>query len=108
MAELNEGATAHVELVAKTDDATTIAISGEIDVSNDAAVWQAVSASLDPVPPCIVFDVRDLTFMDSSGIAVLLRAAKSVARVEVHHPTRAVRRIIETTGIDRVLHLVEP
>jgi anti-anti-sigma regulatory factor len=43
--------------------------------------------------------------MDSSGIAVLLRAAANVTRVDVRNATRAVRRIIETTGVDSVLHL---
>ena len=105
MAELSEGATAHVELVGRTDEATTIAISGEIDISNDERVRSAIERCLDPRPNRLVIDLRDLSFMDSSGIAVLLRAASDIDRVELHHATRAVRRIIETTGIDGVLHL---
>jgi anti-anti-sigma factor len=105
MEDLSAGATAHVELVGRTDDATTIAISGEIDISNDDRVRSAIERCLDPRPQRLVFDVRDLSFMDSSGIAVLLRTASGMERVELHHATRAVRRIVETTGIDGVLHL---
>jgi hypothetical protein len=43
--------------------------------------------------------------MDSSGITVLLQIAARVPYVEVRNPSRVVRRIIETTGIEGVLHL---
>jgi anti-anti-sigma factor len=105
MAELNDGATAHVELVEKTADATTVSISGEIDISNDKQVREAIERCLEPRPRLLVFELGELTFMDSSGIAVLLRAASHVDRVELRNATRAVRRIIETTGVDGVLHL---
>jgi anti-anti-sigma factor len=105
MAELNEGASARVELTEKTVDTTTISIGGEIDISNDVTVQHEIERFLDPVPQRLVFDLAELTFMDSSGIAVLLRAAASVTRVDVRNATRAVRRIIETTGVDSVLHL---
>jgi anti-sigma B factor antagonist len=105
MAELNEGAHARVELAEKTLDTTTISIVGEIDISNDVTVQHEVERLLEPRPQRLVLDLAELTFMDSSGIAVLLRVAATVARVDVRNATRAVRRIIETTGVDSVLHL---
>ena len=105
MAELNEGAHARVELAEKTADTTTIAIGGEIDISNDVTVQHEVERLLELLPQRLVFDLAELTFMDSSGIAVLLRVAARVTRVDVRNATRAVRRIIETTGVDGVLHL---
>ncbi len=105
MEDVNEGASASVELVDKTADTTTIAIGGEIDISNDETVRQEIERLLEPVPQRLVFDVAGLSFMDSSGIAVLLRVTSGVGHVELRNATRAVRRIIETTGLEKVLHL---
>ena len=40
-----------------------------------------------------------VTFMDSSGIAALLRAKRSGIAVVVVHPSLVVRRVLETVGL---------
>jgi anti-anti-sigma factor len=51
----------------------------------------------------IAFDVGELEFMDSSGIALLVSAARQARRVELRHPTPIVRRLIELTGLTELL-----
>ena len=53
----------------------------------------------------LVVDLTQLEFMDSSGIAMLLRAAGRVGTIEVRNPSDVVRRIIECTGLADVLHI---
>ena len=53
----------------------------------------------------LVVDLTKLEFMDSSGIAMLLKIAARVDSVEIRNPSNAVRRIIECTGLTDVLHL---
>lgn len=82
-------------------------ISGEIDLSNAELLKQAIDTHLAGAPPRLVLDVRDLIFMDSSGLAVVLRAAARVTTVVIRHPRNSIRRLIETTGVTSLLQ-IEP
>ena len=46
----------------------------------------------------LLLDLRALEFLDSSGLAVLLREAAE-RRVILEHPNELVLRILETTGV---------
>ena len=46
-----------------------------------------------------------VTFMDSSGIAMLLRAVDRVARLEVREPSESVQFVLRTTGLADVFHV---
>jgi anti-anti-sigma factor len=45
-------------------------------------------------------------FIDSSGIAVLVRAANHVDTVELHNTQPIVSRIVELTGLSDTLRIV--
>lgn len=83
-----------------------LAVRGELDVSSAADVRPAVAAALAESPARIVFDLSELRFMDSSGLALLLVAAKSVP-VRLRHPGAAIVRLVELTGLSGVLRLEE-
>jgi anti-anti-sigma factor len=53
----------------------------------------------------VVFDLSDLEFMDSSGIAVLVFAANSIPQIELRSASPIIRRIIEVTGLSNFLKL---
>ena len=57
----------------------------------------------------ITVDLTDVPFCDSSGVGVLLGASKRLgrSRLSVIAPGPDVRRSLELTGADRVLHLVD-
>jgi anti-anti-sigma factor len=56
-------------------------------------------------PERLIVDASGLEFMDSSGIALLLRWAQAPVRVEVQNPSRIIRRTLETMGLTDVLHI---
>ena len=85
--------------------AVALRISGDLDIASAADVRPAVEAVLDRNPTAVVFDLTDLRFMDSSGIALLLTAAARVGRVELHGASSAVRRLIVLTGLEDTLRL---
>ncbi len=80
-----------------------LTVSGELDTSNAAALDEAVQAATSKGPEGLVFDLRDLRFMDSAGIAVLVGAASRANKVHLRDPSPAVRRVIELTGLSSVL-----
>lgn len=83
-----------------------VVVSGELDCSNAGELRVLVDELLETEPRQIVFNVAELSFMDSSGIAVLVHVANRCA-VELHRPTHIVRRIVEVTGLAGILKMTE-
>jgi anti-anti-sigma factor len=82
-----------------------ISLTGEIDISNVDAVEATIGPTVTAVTRHVVFDLSQLEFLDSSGIALLLRAAATAGSVEIRHPSDTVRRVIEVTGLAGILRV---
>ena len=52
-----------------------VTLTGEVDISNVDRLHASIEPALAHAPDVAVFDLAELRFMDSSGIAMLLRAA---------------------------------
>ncbi len=84
-----------------------VRLVGEIDISNADALGEKLDRMVGDGNERLVVDLAALEFMDSSGIAMLLRAAGRVESITVRNPTSVVRRIIECTGLADILR-IEP
>lgn len=93
---------ASISRSAGQDGAIVLAVQGELDVSSVVDVRPAVTTAVAENPAQIVFDLAGLRFMDSSGLAILLVAAKSVP-VRLRNPSPAIMRLVELTGLSEVL-----
>ena len=82
-----------------------IAPSGELDLATIDPVRNDVDAAIALGAAAIVFDLTDVTFLDSSALAVFAYAARKVDRVQVTNAGHIARRVIEETGLADVLHL---
>src|SRR6185503_8713358 len=75
--------------------------SGELDLATSPILRQALSDAGDRD---VVLDFADVSFCDSSGLAVLLRLARSLApnghTVTLLDPTPVVRRVLEVMGCE--------
>lgn len=100
-----EGATASVDAELRNGDAI-VSLRGEIDISNADEVKRAIDKITAAGPTRVVFDLSKLDYLDSSGIALLLRAAER-CDVEVRHPSPVIERLLHATGVAEVLHLPE-
>jgi anti-sigma B factor antagonist len=107
MAELAGDASAEVAIKVRTDPhgVPVVSLTGELDSSNVATLDAAMASLTADHPKQLIFDLGALRFMDSAGIAVLVRAAAEVETVEIHSPSPIVRRIIEVTGLSGVLRV---
>ena len=93
--------------VALEGDVLVVTFTGEIDMSNVELLHGAIAPALAEDPREIVFDVAALEFMDSSGIALLLRMSAAAETVRLRGPSPIVRRLIAATGLTDVL-CIEP
>ncbi len=93
------GAQAKATASTDADGVVVIAIAGELDISNVDDIERDCTDAVAPSSGSIVFDLADLSFMDSSGLAMLLRIAARVESTSIRRPSRAVQRILEATGL---------
>ena len=61
------------------------------------------------IPRKVVFDFSDITFMDSSGIGMLLGRYKLIklidAEMEIDNVSRTIKRIFDMSGIERIIKI---
>jgi anti-anti-sigma factor len=106
MAELTEGDGAEAAIAHGTDDAgnPVVHLSGEVDLSNAETLRAAVEPIVGRGPGLVVFDLAELDFLDSSGLAVLLATAERVP-VVLRRPKPIIQRLVETTGLSQILRI---
>jgi anti-sigma B factor antagonist len=88
-----------------SDGSPLLQLRGELDMLSAVDLREAVKELVDLHCDRLVFDLADLEFMDSSGIAVLVYAASSIRIIELRNTSPTIRRIIEVTGLSNVLKL---
>jgi anti-anti-sigma factor len=98
-------------IVLKDGDKATVALSGELDMSGTDRLQVAIDQAEEPPTGLLVLDLSQLDFIDSTGLEVVLRAARRAhddgRRLIVARPSRYVRRLLEMTAIDQSLDVVE-
>ena len=82
-----------------------VKITGELDISNVESVRRTIDLVTTDRPAVLIFELSELRFIDSSGIALLLGAAREVGAVQMRNPSPAVRRVVEVTGLSDTLPL---
>lgn len=82
-----------------------VSIQGELDLASVPGVEVVLEQILAAAPDRLAFDLSKVTFMDSSGLAMLLRAAERVPTIEVREPSPSVQLIIRATGLADVLQV---
>lgn len=93
--------------VSHLDGRTVLAIRGEIDLATAPAFAAAMEQALEDVP-LVVFDLAGVTFMDSSGLNVLVSAAgrgSTSDGVRIRNAPVTIRRLLSITGLDEVIRI---
>ena len=86
----------------------TIYLYGELDHHTASAAMTAISEMIrQELPRRVALDFGGLSFMDSSGIALILRINRMVGlnrgEMWVERPNRQVLRVLEASGIGKLV-----
>lgn len=68
-------------------------------------VQAAMMDLLQSHPQRLVVDLSGITFMDSSGLALLVLACRNAGSIEIRQSSAIARRVIEATGLAGYLGL---
>ena len=90
----------------------TVALTGEIDHHCAKAYIEAIAAKIEAYMPDIcVLDFRDVSFVDSSGIAVVINALRNMAQIEGKLLLTGISpqpmRVFRASGIDKLVQIKE-
>ena len=85
-----------------------LAVSGEVDHHGARAIMQELDRQVDAgLPRRLTLDLSGVTFMDSSGIAVLLRAYKRTAELggalTVRNVPEQAGKGLRAAGLERLM-----
>ena len=101
------GAAVRLEEVTDALGSVVLRISGELDISSVGSIQAAIQATFGRGLDLIVLDLSEVSFMDSSGLAMLLALTETIETVELRNPSGLVRRVIELTGLCGVFRIRE-
>ena len=89
---------------------TVVVLAGELDIAAEADATAALTDAIDD-SGVVVADLRELTFLDSTGVRVLLtadlHARERGVRFGVARGDGMVRRLLEVTRIERRFPVVD-
>ncbi len=93
------------------DQAVVIGVRGELDLASSPALEQELESGTAATAPLVIVDLRQLEFMDSTGLSVLVRAHQRATENEqqfaVVRGPQQVQRLLTLTGVAERLTLVD-
>jgi anti-sigma B factor antagonist len=90
--------------IIRTKDPSGFRLIGEIDMASAPMLQEALLVALSEGGPVTV-DMKDVTFIDSSGLKVIVACAAETASnepVTVKDPSAIVRRALEVFGMEQI------
>lgn len=90
----------------------TIALEGEIDHHRAKQIISAIESKIEIYTPDVcILDFRDVTFMDSSGIAVVINALRAISVLEgqlfLDSLAEQPMKVFRAAGIDNLVKIKE-
>ena len=97
--------------VVRTDRRMHIAPCGELDIATAPQLEQAVSEATAGAVSELVLDLRELTFMDSTGLRALaqanVKAEQAGTELSIWRGPRQIERVLEISGLGPLLPLAD-
>ena len=90
----------------------TVVLNGEIDHHCAKSYIQAIAAKIEAYTPEIcILDFEDVSFIDSSGIAVVINALRCMTQIEGRLLLSGIgnqpMRVFRASGIDKLVEIKE-
>jgi stage II sporulation protein AA (anti-sigma F factor antagonist) len=92
------------------DGILTVCLGGELAHHEAKKAVAFIEENIDArLPREAVLDFRDLSFMDSSGIAVVLKTYRRMkeigGRLRVENAAKQPRRVLDASGVERIVKI---
>lgn len=90
----------------------TAFISGEIDHHNATQIREAIDSSVEKQTPEVLrIDFSDVTFMDSSGVGLVMGRYRLVheygGKIEVVNMSPQIYKVMKISGIEKIAKIIQ-
>ena len=90
------------------DKRLTIALNGEIDNHGAKITFQGIADMIDQyMPMTSVLDFKGVTFMDSSGLAIVIHTYRRMKEIggsiKLRHVAMQPWKVLHAAGVDRIV-----
>ena len=97
--------------VTRDDRVSTVRVRGEIDLAAAERLEQALQSVQDEPSEITILDLREVTFLDSTGLRTITsadaRARKDGHELRIVRGSDQVQKLLHVTGMDKILPLVD-
>ena len=87
-----------IEAAAIDSERALLVVRGEIDLVTAPSLRSAVESALTDGPRRLILDLAEVSFIDSTGLAVLIKASRRTT-VALRHPSASTERVLEASGL---------
>ncbi len=91
------------------DGHALLAVKGDVDAYTGPNLIECLTAAVDESDGDVTLDMSGVSFIDSSGIAILVATAKQLRQrgneLVVDSPPRMVAKVMEMTGVTKLVRL---
>lgn len=98
-------------VVHKQGGASVLAVTGELDLRTSPELEERLAGAFDSGAELVILDLRQIEFMDSTGLRVMLgahqRAQESGRRFALVRGADQVERVLTLTGVRDLLTVVD-
>jgi len=95
--------------VERTDHRFYVSVAGEVDLATAPELDTVLLAAIVNQPQEIVIDLTDVTFLDSTGLGVIVRALKRTRErgttLNLIASNERVLKVFAITGLDTILSI---
>jgi anti-sigma B factor antagonist len=93
---------------ADNNDEVVVAVTGELDIATAPKTWEVLAQAFER-DGHIAIDLSGVTFIDSQGLKLFVRAYKRITRdggrLVLRHPRPYARKMLDVTGLDKVFDI---
>ncbi|MDO4537680.1 MAG: STAS domain-containing protein [Coriobacteriales bacterium] len=96
-----------LKMLERNDATLVVQVAGEVDVSNADELRAKIHEALDRAPSEVEVDLEGVSYIDSTGIGVLVGAQHHAQEVQIGftvvHPQHNVARVLSLLGVNEQL-----
>jgi len=93
------------------EQATLISLKGEVDIYSIGKFRESIEDKIRTQAPEIILDCTELSYMDSTGMGVLIelrnKAKDMGQKIIMMNPRPNIKKLLNITGVDKIIDIIE-
>lgn len=97
--------------IIKMEKTSMVSIKGEIDIYSIEKFREIIEEKIRTQAPEIILDCSELSYMDSTGMGVLIELRNKTKemgqKIIMINPRPNIKKLLSLTGVDKIIEIVD-